>query len=267
MIRLAKRTAKRILRPVVNPWATRSRLVADLRRLGVRPGGVLLVHSSLSSLGYVPGGADIVIHALLDALGPGGTLVLPTHTFQQMNAGCRTFDANKTASCVGTLTQVFRQMPGVRRSLHPTHSVAAIGPLAGDIVCEHESASTPCGNGTPYARILDCDGQILLLGVGLKNLTVFHTIEAMAGVPYLLKQDSEEFVLIDADGCQKTVSLFRHEPGVRRCFPDTEAFLESEGALKRGHIGSARSFLVEGRTFRDSMMRRVREEPRFLLAE
>jgi aminoglycoside 3-N-acetyltransferase len=265
MIRLVKRIGKRVLRPVTKVWVTRQRLAEDLRRLGIHHGGIVLVHSSLSSLGYVRGGAKAVIWALLDVLGPEGTLVLPTHSFRQMNAGCRTFDARQTGSCVGALTETFRKMPGVHRSLHPTHSVAAFGPHAVALTEGHERSSTPCGDGTPYARLLERDGQILLLGVGLRNLTVFHTVEALADVPYLLKREPETFALVDASGHRESVSFWRHEPGVSRRFPDTEDFLAAEGVLKHGRVGSAPSMLVSGRRFCDSMMTKLQQDPTFLL--
>jgi len=262
MIRLAKRAC----RLLIKPWATRDKLAGDLEQLGVRRGGILLVHSSLSSLGYVRGGAKMVIRALLDVLGPEGTLVLPTHTFHQMNEGCRTFDANETRSCVGALTETFRKWPGVRRSLHPTHSVAALGPHALELTEAHERCSTPCGAGTPYAKLLEKDGQILLLGVGLRNLTAFHAVEALASVPYLLQKEPETFTLIDASGTQKSVSLWRHEGGVRRRFADTEDFLTKCGVLKPGCVGAARSMLVDGRGFRHRVMSRLQEDSSFLLA-
>src|SRR5205085_4877227 len=121
----ARHMAKITRGALLNPWATRERMSQDLRRLGVRAGGILLVHSSLRSLGFVPGGALTVIRALRDALGPEGTLVLPTHTWEWMSAGSRHFDARTTPSCVGVITETFRGLPGVVRSLHPTHSVAA----------------------------------------------------------------------------------------------------------------------------------------------
>jgi aminoglycoside 3-N-acetyltransferase len=267
MIVLTKRVAKRCLRPVTNPWLSRKRIARDLLKVGVRPDGILLVHSSLSSLGYVLGGPATVIRALLDALGPEGTLVMPTHTFRQMNEGSRTFDARETCSCVGTLTEVFRRWPGAQRSLHPTHSVAAVGPLAGQLVEGHEAASTPCGDGTPYAKILERDGKVLLLGVGLKNHTAFHTVEAMASVPYLMNRQAEDFTLIDAQGRKRHIPVFRHVPRIARCFPDTEEFLAGSGALAQGRVGPANCLLVQGRVFLRAMIDKLRVDPTFLLAK
>src|SRR5262249_17025747 len=151
--------------------------VRDLRALGIRPGGLLLVHSSLSSLGFVPGGVETVVRALIEVVGLRGTLVLPAHSWDEMEAGGRTFDVLRTETCVGAIPEAFRRRPGVVRSMHPTHSVAATGPLAAWLIADHESCATPCGPGSPYAKFLDRDGQILFLGTTLNSNTAFHTIE------------------------------------------------------------------------------------------
>jgi aminoglycoside 3-N-acetyltransferase len=156
-------------------------------------------------------------------------------------------------------------MPNVLRSLHPTHSVAAFGSLAAQLTAGHALSSTPCGAHTPYAKLLEQDGQVLLLGVGLKNLTVFHTVEALANLPYLLQEEAEEFTLIDQQGAAKIVSLYRHTPRVPRRFSDTEDFLIAEGALKLGHVGAAPSMLIAGQRFYAAMMEKLLQDPTFLL--
>ena len=105
-------------------------LVRDLLALGVRPGGVLLVHSSLKALGPAAGGPAAVIEALREALGPGGTLLMPALSYATVTRVNPVFDQKATPSCVGVIPETFRRMAGVRRSLHPTHSVCACGPMA-----------------------------------------------------------------------------------------------------------------------------------------
>ncbi|MGO9115864.1 MAG: AAC(3) family N-acetyltransferase [Thermoguttaceae bacterium] len=260
-------TARRVLRPIVKPWFNRVEAVGELRALGVPEGGTLLVHSSLSSLGYVPGGAETIIRVLLDAIGAKGTLVLPTHTWRQMNTGCRTFDARNTPSCVGALTEVFRRMPRVVRSLHPTHSVGALGARAIELTRGHESAPTPCGTDTPYARILDGDGQVLLLGVGLGSNTAFHTVEALAEVSYLMQSQPERFTVIDASGNGRELLVTRHANGIARRFEAMGAFLQKHGILKLGQVGPAGSMLLDGRKFCQVLVSALRQDPTFLLAK
>jgi aminoglycoside N3'-acetyltransferase len=87
------------------------------------------------------------------------------------------FDVRRTASKMGLLTEVFRRSHDVIRSLHPTHSVAAWGAKARQLIADHELAETPCGPATPWGRLLDCDGKILFMGVSIGTMTFFHFIE------------------------------------------------------------------------------------------
>jgi len=264
--RRAKRAVKLALRRFRHRPLRGAAMVRDLRAMGIKPGDLLLVHSSLSSLGYVSGGAGGVIDALAEALGPEGTLAMPTHSWDRVERGCREFDARRTPSCVGRITEVFRGLPGVVRSLHPTHSVAARGPLAEWLVADHQRSETPCGEGTPYARIMDRGGRVLLLGVTLHVNTCFHATEAMAGVPYLLCEEPEEFTLVDASGHRRTASILRHRKGIVRRFAQTEDLLVHEGIVRRGEVGPARSLLAEAGPMRDLVVAKLREDPGFLLA-
>jgi len=264
--RRAKQAVKLALRRFRHRPLKAAAMVRDLRAMGVKPGGLLLVHSSLSSLGYVSGGARGVIDALGEALGPEGTLAMPTHSWNRMERGCREFDARRTPSCVGRITEVFRGLPGVVRSLHPTHSVAARGPLAERLVADHQESPTPCGDGTPYARLMDRGGQVLFLGVTLHVNTCFHGMEAKAGVPYLLREQPEEFTLVDASGRSSAALILRHRKGIARRFAQTEELLVREGIVRRGEVGPARSLLAEAGPMRDLIVPRLREDHGFLLA-
>jgi aminoglycoside 3-N-acetyltransferase len=174
---------------------TRAGLAADLGRLGVRPGSVLLVHSSLSSLGWVSGGAQAVVEALLDALGPDGTLVVPAHS--SGNSEPSTWQAPPVpeawwpviratmpayhpavtpARGLGVVVEVARSWPGAERSAHPQDSFAAIGPQAESVTAGH-ALESGFGERSPLARIHDLDGDVLLLGVGHGSNTSLHLAE------------------------------------------------------------------------------------------
>jgi aminoglycoside 3-N-acetyltransferase len=174
---------------------TRESLAADLGRLGVRAGSVLLVHSSLSGLGWVCGGAQTVVQALLDALGDEGTLVVPTHTsgnsepsvwqhppvpedwWPVIRATMPAFDPAVTpARGLGVVVEVARTWPGARRSDHPQDSFAAIGPQAETVTAGH-ALESGFGERSPLARIHDLDGDVLLLGVGHGSNTSLHLAE------------------------------------------------------------------------------------------
>jgi aminoglycoside 3-N-acetyltransferase len=174
---------------------TRPSLTVDLRKLGVRTGDVLLVHSSLSSIGWVCGGAVAVVGALLDALGPTGTLVVPTQSadnseparwryppvpadwWPAIRATMPAYDPDLTPSShVGVIPEVARRWPGAVRSAHPQVSFAAIGPEADDLMSPHP-LDCRFGESSPLARLEQIDARVLLLGAGFDACTAFHLAE------------------------------------------------------------------------------------------
>jgi aminoglycoside 3-N-acetyltransferase len=183
-----------------------------------------------------------------------------------MEAGCRTFDVRNTATCVGKIPEVFRKMPGVVRSLHPTHSVAARGPLAPWLVDGHERCESPCGPETPYAKILERDGQILFLGTSLESNTAFHTIEAIAGFPYLLCRKPDTFTIIDAPGAGRSQAFYQQRRGMARRYAELEEPLVGEGIARGGRVGRAPSLLIAGAPFLEFMTAMLRDDPTYLMA-
>ncbi|MFC5366646.1 aminoglycoside N(3)-acetyltransferase [Salinirubrum litoreum] len=179
---------------------TTDRLVTDLRDLGVESGDTLLVHSSLSSLGWVSGGPVAVVDALLDAVGESGTVVCPTHSTDFSDpadwqnpsvpddwegAIRETMPAYRPEITptrgMGAIPETFRDYPEATRSRHPAHSFAALGPDAEFVVSEH-SYDDSLGEGSPLARCYDLDARVLLLGVGHERNTSLHLAEYRADI-------------------------------------------------------------------------------------
>lgn len=157
---------------------TREALVAAIRSLGVRAGDLLQVHSSLSRLGYVEGGAEAVVDALLEVVGPEGTVMVPTFNHGVVEV----FDPAETPSRNGAVTEAFRKRPGVRRSLHPTHAYAAIGPQAEYLTEGHLDVET-FDPRSPLGKLAELGGWVLMLGIGMQACTAAHIGETMARVP------------------------------------------------------------------------------------
>jgi aminoglycoside 3-N-acetyltransferase len=184
-------------------------LVNGWRDLGVRPGGVLLVHASLRSLGPLDGGAETVVQSLLESLGPQGTLLMPALSYTTVGPQYPIFNVSTTPSCVGALSEYFRTRPGTIRSVHPTHSVSGAGRLAEDLLDEHIRSTTPCGPYSPFARLPEVDGQILFIGCGLNPNTSMHAVEERVE-PVYLYGDNVEYQVILVDGSQQRMVVRNH---------------------------------------------------------
>jgi len=165
---------------------THGDIFAGLRELGIASGDGVMVHSSLSSFGRVAGGARTVIEALMEAVGPGGNLMMPSfnHGGAYGRKGPGYFDPTETPTSNGAVPDLFWRMPGVRRSVHPTHSFAAIGPKATEYIDLHHRTLTT-GPASPLGMLWRDGGWGLFIGVGYRANTFRHVVEATTRVPCL----------------------------------------------------------------------------------
>ena len=214
---------------------TKQDIIRGLRELGVREGDILMVHSALSSFGRVEGGADALIDALLEAVGPSGTVGMPTLYLPSIS-GVEVFDVNESPSQMGDVTETFRKRPGTLRGLHPTHSVAVVGARAEDLIRDHVTAPTACGKGTPFGRLAEWGGKVLLLGVDQDRNTLLHTAEDYANLPFLSTRTAK--YRDPADGEVKEITLSRF-PGPHRNFIGLDPLFREAGVMSIGKIGKA----------------------------
>jgi len=161
---------------------TKEDLVRNLTIAGIAKGDTLLVHSSLSKIGNINGGSKTVISALLEQIEPEGNLVMPSYSYIDSMENTSTnpdyiFDPMSSPSVVGKITEEFRKWPKIKRSIHPTHSVCAIGPHADLITEGHLQANTNFGVNTPFHRIRELKGKIVGLGINIGPVTIYHTVE------------------------------------------------------------------------------------------
>jgi len=211
---------------------TKNSLVDSFRRLGIQPGNRLIVHSSLRNLGSVEGGAETVLEALLECIGKQGLMMAPTFTYNN-----DIYDPEVTPGKTGVLAEVLRKHPSAVRSLHPTHSVVAIGEEAAKYCDGHHKVSG-LGIDSPMDRVAQSGGGILLLGVGHTSNSTIHVGESYARVPYLDIPFNPYWPsrITIASTIQQEVKLIEH-PGCSRAFGAIEASLRQHGAIQDGIIG------------------------------
>lgn len=244
--------------------ATRSSIAAELQALGLEAGMTVMVHSSLSRLGFVVGGAQAVIQALLDVVGPEGTLMMPAHSgalcdpvnwknppvpeswWQTIRDEMPAFDPAVTPSRdMGAVAECFRCLPGVHRSNHPTVSAAAIGPNAAALVDTHDLEDR-LGDTSPQGKLYDLDGHILLLGVDHGHNTSLHVSEIRSGCMSVVADAAPILV----DGQRQWVELTHVDDDDGDFSVLGEAFATT-GAERQGPIGTDVGRLVRSRDIVD----------------
>ncbi len=237
---------------------TRASLSRDLRLLGLPEGGTVLVHTSLSALGWVNGGAQSVIEALLDALGPAGTLVMPTQSGQLTDpAAWRAppvpaawldtiretmppYDPRLTPTRgMGAVPELFRTWPGALRSAHPHASFAAIGPHTAAI-CDGHELTSPLGERSPLARCYEFDAMVLLLGVGFDSCTALHLAEQRAFPGRPLRPSGAPLVV---EGRYRWVAFEEPPFGDNDDFLPIGEMLVADHVVRAGTVGSARALI------------------------
>lgn len=224
---------------------TRKDIAAALRTVGLKTGAIVLVHSSLSSIGRVEGGGQALFDAFRDVLGKEGTLVVPIFgTF-------------------GVLTDLVRSHPDAVRSRIPKGAVAALGPAAAELCAGHWKASTVHGQDTPYTRIAERGGYVCLLGVDQDRSTMLHSVEALLRLPYLARTRDQTF-----DTPEGTVTKSWHYyPGPHRDFIGLDRALRDSGTMTMSTVGNAVVRLIKGRDLIDICLDLGRKDPAFALCD
>lgn len=223
-------------------------LKRNLQEMGLQPTDALMVHSSMKAIGEVEGGADTVVDALLEYF-KEGLVMVPTHTWKQMSVEYNVYDPATEPACVGIIPNIFRTRPGVVRSLHPTHSIAAYGVGATEYIQGEENLTTPCAPGGVWDRLRSIQAKILLVGVTHARNTFIHSVEEVFDVPERFTEEPTTFQIKLPDGSLKQVDMYRHynrhTAHISESFDKMlEGYFET-GAAKRVKLGNAECILCD----------------------
>ena len=239
---------------------------AALKKIGISEGQTIMVHTSLSSMGFVCGGAQIVIEALLESVGTDGTVMMPTQSWKNLDptAGVHWEEPEEwwqiirdnwpayhkditPTNTMGAVAEMFRKWPGTLRSDHPARSVAANGKYAAYLTQGHD-LSNIFGEGSPIGKIYELDGYVLLIGVGYDKNTSLHLADVRADYPG--KHASTEYSAVTENG-QRVWKEYR------TLYVDGEDFEEIGEAFENSHsvqkvtLGNATLTLMKQRELVD----------------
>lgn len=241
----------------------KTKIAFDLAALGVEKGDVLLVHSSFRSLGGGVTGEE-VIEGLKEALGERGTLVFPALSWKNVNRENPAFDVRETSSCIGYLPELFRNYPGAVRSLHPTHSCAALGEKAVEITKLHHLDRTPVGENSPFRKIRDNNGKILFIGCSSRPNTSMHGVEELLEPDYLYGGHNK-YTLTNYDGVSYNATYRIHGfAGVVQRYDRAEALLDSD-EKSSGRVLGANCALMSSRALWEKGYDAIKAYPRFFV--
>lgn len=252
------------------PRVSREQLLASLRAAGICEGDTLFVHSSLSKIGDVEGGADTVVSTLLEAVGPSGNVVMPAYTsadeYVAMLERGELLDLRTQRSLTGKITEALRMHPGTLRSSHPFSSSIAYGPQAQYITGDHGSASSICHENSPLARVLELDGKLVGLGTNVGTISMYHLAEDLwDGFPFQTYGSPFAGRYVDADGGTVERDLLRYDPDVSKYRIDQpmgewirkrmDEHLRAIGLLRPFTYGCAASWTMDMQALYDEVCR------------
>ena len=233
---------------------TKERLMQSFKDAGVDPTKDLLVHSALSSMGFVDEGPKTVIDALVSYLSPQATLLMPTSPVVTLQANHQldTFDCRLTPSKMGAISENFRSHHATHRSAHPLEPVAASGPRAEEYTQFHHTEVTAYGPKSPWNLHMEHGGQILYIGTTLINSgTSLHAVEDAIGCKafkfpvYLKALKTYGVTLENGRSVQITTKVHNPEMSAKRKCDGLIPLLEEKAALTHVTIGEAPSLLVK----------------------
>ena len=257
-----------------NAFLLKSDLINGFRSVGLKPGQTVMAHTSLKRLGFVCGGAQTVIEALLECAGPEGTIMMPSQSWKNLDPETGVhWDVPKEAwplirenwpaydpaitptNTMGAVAEMFRKWPGALRSGHPARSVAALGKHAAYLT-EHHDLSNIFGDGSPLGRLYELDGWVLLIGVGHDKNTSLHLADARAKYPGKHTVTEHSAMLVDGKR-EWTASETLYVDG--EDFTEIGEAFEHQGGAVRQTLGGGQICFMRQRKLVDFAVKWIEE--------
>ena len=231
----------------------------QLYELGIEPGDVVLMHSSMKSLG-TDMAPEAFLLELIDALTKEGTLLLPALTYESVTFENPCFSIKESEPCVGILTKTFQKMDSVVRSMHPTHSVCARGDKADLLTRQHIHDNTPVGPNSPFMLLPEYNGKLLFVGDVLGSCTFMHGIEEIVDAPYTMNKDMTTYTLTDAEGNTQQKDYYTHDfKGWEQEYNRIRDIL-SYPDIRTGPVLAAYCTLVDAKKLKPAAIERFQED-------
>ncbi|MBD3183284.1 hypothetical protein GF312_13390 [Candidatus Poribacteria bacterium] len=239
-------------------------IVKGLRKLHLKTGDIAFIHSSLKSFGYVEGGAETVIKALLEVLGDDGTLVVPIFRRYFWDGPDQVWDRDNSSSFMGIISEKVRTWPGSERSHHAPHPVAAVGRLAKDITDRYNK--TDFAPDSPFARMMELNAWIIMIGVDYNTCTMIHLVEEKLQVPYRRWIMLPGIVIEDGVSERRSYPFYARYPGVNCDFIPMGRRMEKQGLVNSVKVGKSKILAFHSRDLYDSVTKALKEDPLFLVS-
>ncbi|MBP7901566.1 MAG: AAC(3) family N-acetyltransferase [Spirochaetes bacterium] len=238
-------------------------LIGHLKLSGLNQTDTVHIHSSMKAVGKTYNGADSVLDAFIEYFAEG-LLTFPTHTWSTINKDNLLFDPMLEKPCVGIISSFFLNRPGVVRSLHPTHSIAAVGKNSEDFVAGEEESSTPCSKNGCYGKLYDYNSRIVFLGCSLKSNTIIHGAEEWNNIPDRLSEDFLPLKIKKYSGeiIERPMRTHSQKYGdISRNYDKIEPLLLKNKIAHETRIGDARTIICNTREMIDYVSGLLQKNP------
>ncbi|HIP31812.1 MAG TPA: AAC(3) family N-acetyltransferase [Crocinitomicaceae bacterium] len=240
---------------------TKENLISDFQKSGISPGDTVLIHASMSKIGYLENGPQTFVEAIIEFVGKGGNVLMPSSPNAKMQLDFirehPVFDVLNSPSRLGAISEYFRALHETKRSLNATEPVCAFGKNADYLTEGHFGEITPYTSNSPFARITEFDGKILYIGVTLDNAgTNLHTLEDAVEFEYpVYHSDIFEVQIIDNKGERHLTKTKVHNPewSKKRKCDELLPLFKKRGVYTGSSIGNAKTLVFDAKKMLEVM--------------